>query len=101
MRGYGLAPMAVRPEQQRRGLGSALVRAGLARVQAAGAPFVLVIGHPAYYPRFGFVPASRHGVRCQWPDIPDEAVMLLVLDAGRAMPLAGEARYRPEFDAAV
>ncbi len=75
--------------------------AGLARVQAAGAPFVFVIGHPAYYPRFGFVPASRHGVRCQWPDIPDEAVMLLVLDAGRAMPLAGEARYRPEFDAAV
>lgn len=101
VRGYGLAPMAVRPEQQRRGLGSALVRAGLARVQAAGAPFVLVIGHPAYYPRFGFVPASRHGVRCQWPDIPDEAVMLLVLDAGRAMPLAGEARYRREFDAAV
>ena len=47
------------------------------------------------------MPASRHGVRCQWPDIPDEAVMLLVLAAGRAMPLAGEARYRQEFDAAV
>jgi putative acetyltransferase len=101
VRGYGLAPMAVRPGLQRRGIGSGLVRAGLARVRASGAPFVIVIGHPAYYPRFGFVPASRFGVRCQWPGIPDEAVMLVVLDAGRGASLAGEARYRPEFDAAV
>ena len=100
VRGYGLAPLAVRPDLQRRGLGSALVQAGLARVREAGAPFVLVIGHPTYYPRFGFGPASRHGVRCQWPDIPDEAVMLLVLDAGGSLALAGEARYRAEFDAA-
>ena len=90
----------MRPDLQRRGFGSALVRAGLARVEEAGAPFVAVIGHPAYYPRFGFVPASRHGVRCQWPDFGDESVMLLVLAAGRAMPLAGEARYRQEFDVA-
>jgi putative acetyltransferase len=101
VRGYGLAPMAVRPALQRRGIGSSLVHAGLARVRAAGAPFVMVIGHPGYYPRFGFVPASRFGVRCQWPEIPDEAVMLAVLDTGRAASLAGEARYRSEFDASV
>lgn len=101
VRGYGLAPMAVRPALQRRGLGSSLVHAGLDRVRAAGAPFVIVIGHPDYYPRFGFVPASRFGVRCQWPGIPDEAVMLNVLDTGCSASLSGEARYRPEFDAAV
>lgn len=101
VRGYGLAPMAVVPVLQRRGIGSGLVRAGVARVRDTGAPFVIVIGHPSYYPRFGFVPASRYGVRCQWPSIPDEAVMLLVLDHTRAGSLAGEARYRPEFDAAV
>ena len=70
VRGYGLAPMAVRPDRQRRGIGSRLVHAGLARLREAGAPFVIVIGHPGYYPRFGFTPASRHGRRCQWPDIP-------------------------------
>jgi len=100
LRGYGLAPMAVRPDLQRRGIGSQLVRAGLSRLRASGAPFVIVIGHPAYYPRFGFSRASRYGVRCQWPGIPDDAVMLLVLDPERT-PFEGEARYRPEFDASV
>ena len=60
-----------------------------------------MIGHPEYYPRFGFERASRHGVRCQWPEVPDEAVMLLVLDSAAAQRLGGVARYRPEFDAAV
>jgi putative acetyltransferase len=101
VRGYGLAPMAVRPSLQRRGIGSGLVRAGLVRARAAGAPFVFVIGHPEYYPRFGFDRASRYGVRCQWPDVPDEATMIAVFEEGRAMALAGEARYRPEFDASV
>ena len=101
IRGYGLAPMAVRTAWQRRGIGSALIAEGTRRLRAAGAPFVLVIGHPDYYPRFGFERASRYGVRCQWPEIPDEAVMLLVLDATAAPRLAGLARYRPEFDAAT
>jgi putative acetyltransferase len=101
LRGYGLAPMAVRTAWQRRGLGSALVAEGVARLRAAGAPFVLVIGHANYYPRFGFERASRHGVRCQWPEVADEAVMLLVLDPAAAPRLAGVARYRPEFDAAI
>jgi putative acetyltransferase len=99
--GYGLAPMAVLPASQRSGVGSALVRAGLERLRASGCPFVIVIGHPEYYPRFGFVRASAHGVRCQWESIPDEAVMLLVLQPSPAGGLGGLAKYRPEFDEAV
>ena len=66
-------PMAVTPEQQRRGVGAALIDAGLARLRAAGCPFVVVLGHHEYYTRFGFVPASRYGMRCEW-DVPDEVV---------------------------
>lgn len=101
LRGYGLAPMAVRAAWQRRGIGSALIAEGTKRLREGGAPFVFVIGHPEYYPRFGFERASRHGVRCQWPEVPDEAVMLLVLDPAAAPRLGGVARYRPEFDASV
>jgi putative acetyltransferase len=99
VRGYGLAPMAVRPGWQRRGIGSALITEGTRRLREAGASYVIVLGHPEYYPRFGFERASQHGVRCQWPGVADEAFMLLVLDAAVAPRLAGVARYRPEFDA--
>jgi putative acetyltransferase len=99
--GYGLAPMAVLPEFQRQGIGASLIRAGLERLRESGCPFVIVVGHPEYYPRFGFVRASAHGVRCQWEGIPDDAVMLLVLQPAIAARLAGIAKYRPEFDDAV
>ena len=64
--GMGLAPMAVLPAHQRRGIGSQLVAQGLATLRAADCAYVIVLGHPEYYPRFGFVPASRFGVRCIW-----------------------------------
>jgi putative acetyltransferase len=57
-----------------------------------------VVGHPEYYPRFGFVPASRHNIRCQW-EVPDEAFMVLVLDQPRLHGTSGVARYRDEFAA--
>lgn len=101
IQGYGLAPMAVRTGWQGQGIGSALVSEGTKRLRDAGVPFVIVLGHPNYYPRFGFEPASRYGVRCQWPDVPDDAFMLLVLEPARASSLVGLARYRPEFDASV
>ena len=92
--GLGLGPMAVTPDHQRRGIGAALIEAALARLRAAGFPFVVVLGHHEYYTRFGFVPASRYGLRCEW-DVPDEAFMVHVIDpAGTA---AGMIRYRPEF----
>lgn len=94
--GAGLAPMAVHPEYQRQGIGSALVEAGTARLRDRGCPFIVVLGHADFYPRFGFRPASRCGVTCEW-DVPDEVFMLLVLDASKMQDVRGLARYRPEF----
>jgi putative acetyltransferase len=88
--------MAVLPGLQRQGIGSRLVAEGIAALRARGCPFVIVLGHPAYYPRFGFEPASRYGVRAQWA-VPDEAFMLLPLDRSRLTGIAGLARYRDEF----
>jgi putative acetyltransferase len=77
----GLAPMAVAPEHQGRGVGSALVRAGLQRCREMGVGAVVVLGHPGYYPRFGFVPASRFGLHSEY-DVPDEVFMALELQPG-------------------
>jgi putative acetyltransferase len=96
--GMGLAPMAVRPDRQRQGIGSALVRRGVEILRSRGCPFVVVVGHPPYYPRFGFEPASTHFLRSQWDGIPDDAFMVLVLDPAAMTGVAGVARYRPEFD---
>lgn len=93
--GAGLGPMAVLPEFQRKGIGSKLVAEGINRLRQSGCPFIVVLGHPNYYPRFGFVPASRYGVRCQWA-VPDEAFMVLPLTSKRSI-ITGLATYRDEF----
>ena len=77
----GLAPMAVAPAYQHQGIGSALVRAGLERCKAMACSAVVVLGHPEYYPRFGFSPASRFGLRCEY-NVPDEAFMAMELEPG-------------------
>jgi putative acetyltransferase len=100
VRGFGLAPMAVRPVHQRRGIGSALVQEGLDRMKRQGCPYVIVLGHPGYYPRFGFQVASSLGIRCPW-EVPDEAFMILAINRRVMAGVRGLARYRPEFDAAL
>ena len=90
----GLAPMAVRPDRQGGGIGSALVRRGLEYCLELGYRGVVVLGHPAFYPRFGFAPASRYGISCIY-DAPDEAFMALSL--GDAVLPRGRALYQPEF----
>ena len=75
-----LAPMAVSNVLQHQGIGSSLVRAGLEKCRLKGADAVVVLGHPEYYPRFGFTSASKAQLRCPWP-APDEAFMLLPLQA--------------------
>ena len=92
----GLAPMAVRPDRQRSGVGAALVEAGLDACRADGAAAVVVLGHPDYYPRFGFRPASAFGLACEY-DVPDEAFMALELVDGGLDGVDGLARYHPAF----
>ena len=98
--GAGLGPMAVLPNHQRRGIGSQLITAGNQHLKDSGCPFIVVLGHPDYYPRFGFTPASTHGIKCEW-DVPDDAFMLLILDESKMHAISGLAKYRPEFSAAV
>lgn len=93
--GAGLAPMAVVPGRQRSGIGGLLIREGVQRLRARGEPFCVVLGHPAYYPRFGFQRASAFGVRWEHA-APDEAFMALELVPGALV--AGVVRYRPELD---
>ena len=72
----GLAPMAVVPTYQRQGIGSALVRAGLEKCARLGFGAVVVLGHPTYYPRSGFVPSTRWNIRCEY-EAPPEAFMAI------------------------
>lgn len=93
----GLAPMAVRPDRQRCGIGTALVEAGLAACLRLGTDAVVVLGHPRYYPRFGFMPASRFRLRCAW-DVPDDVFMALELRAGCLDEAGGQVEYHTAFN---
>jgi putative acetyltransferase len=92
--------MAVLPEYQRQGTGSELVRAGIEELASRRCPFVIVLGHPEYYPRFGFGRASRYGIKSEW-EVPDEAFMILILDEALMRGVSGLARYRPELGSSV
>ena len=94
--GVALGPMAVVPEYQRQGIGAKLIEAGNRKIKDAGYPFIIVAGHPAYYPRFGFRPASEYGIKCEW-DVPDDAFMVLILDPPKMQGVSGLAKYRHEF----
>jgi putative acetyltransferase len=92
--------MAVLLEFQRQGIGSLLIRTGISMLRDRNCPFIIVLGHPDYYPRFGFERASLHGIRCQW-EVPDVAFMILILDQGTMSGVSGVGRYRWEFDEAM
>jgi putative acetyltransferase len=92
----GLAPMAVKPEYQRKGIGTALVRAGLEQCKEIGVGAVVVLGHPGYYPRFGFLPASRFGISCEY-EAPEEAFMVMELEPGALRGVSGTVKYHAVF----
>jgi len=98
--GAGLGPMAVRPAYQRRGIGSKLIEFGTARLREEGCPFIVVLGHADYYPRFGFRPASEYGLKCEWI-VPHNAFMVLVLDEAMIRDVSGLVEYRAEFSSVV
>ncbi|MGW7255183.1 GNAT family N-acetyltransferase [Streptomyces sp. NPDC054834] len=90
-----LGPVAVRPEKQNTGAGTAAVRAAVTAAKDLGEHYVVVLGHPSYNPRFGFTRASTHGIGLTI-DVPDEALMALTLDAGHGLP-SGTVRYAAPF----
>ncbi|MQY08826.1 GNAT family N-acetyltransferase [Actinomadura macrotermitis] len=90
-----LAPVSVLPAYQRGGVGGTVVEAALAAARARGERLVVVLGHPEYYPRFGFVRASSLGIGVSF-DVPDEALMALVLDGSGPVP-SGIVRYPAPF----
>lgn len=92
----GLAPMAVLPGYQNQGIGSELVRRGLKECDRQGHDIVFVLGHPNYYPRFGFSPAKAKGMGCEYP-VPDEVFMVVELKPGALNGRTGLVKYRPEF----
>lgn len=92
----GMGPMAVLPAHQGNGVGSKLVEAGLGACGEAGYPLVVVLGHPEFYPRFGFAPARPHGIAWEIK-VPDEAFMVRELEPGALARISGTVKYRPEF----
>lgn len=92
----GLAPMSVLPEFQNQGVGSRLVDEGLKECRELGHSVVVVLGHPNYYPRFGFIPAHLKGLRSEY-DVPDDTFMVLELNENALRGRSGLVRYHPEF----
>ncbi len=95
--GMGLGPMATLPDYQHQGIGAGLINTGLGMLSKKGCPFVVVLGHPTYYPRFGFEPASIFGIGCEW-EVPDEVFMIQVFNKKLLTNIKGTALYREEFN---
>ncbi|HFQ92843.1 MAG TPA: N-acetyltransferase [Anaerolineae bacterium] len=92
-----LGPVGVLPEWQKQGVGAALIEAGLQACGEAGHKTVFVLGHSDYYPRFGFEPTRPYGIACEY-DVPNEAFMVVELEAGALANVTGIVHYRPEFN---
>jgi putative acetyltransferase len=92
-----LAPLAVRPDWQNKGVGSGLVRRGLDMAKSLGHASAIVLGHPNYYPRFGFEPARKWGIWCPFP-VSDEAFMGIELQADALKGVSGLVVYDRAFN---
>ncbi len=91
-----LAPMAVTPAFQRKGIGSELIKKGMSKAKELGFDSIIVVGHKEYYPRFGFEKASRWNIKCPF-EVPDEAFMAVELTEIALEEKAGTVRYPDEF----
>ena len=95
-----LAPMSVEPDMQMKGIGKKLIEKGLAECRRLGHRIVIVIGHPDYYPRFGFRPARESGFEVPF-DVPDEAFMVIALDGDALDGQGGMVEFSPPFDGLI
>ncbi|MBC7005751.1 N-acetyltransferase [Photobacterium sp. BZF1] len=94
----GLAPMAIKPEYQRQGIGQAMLEEAKQTLAELGYPVIVVLGHPEYYPKAGFAPAAAQGIQCPWP-VPEEAFMVLEVVPGAIDGKTGMISYCEEFNA--
>lgn len=92
----GLAPMAVLPRCQNKGVGTGLVEEGLKYCRKAGYKAVVVLGHPEYYPKFGFVPAINYGIKSEW-EVPAEVFMVKELEEFALKGISGTVKYHRAF----
>lgn len=91
-----LAPMAVLPDCQKQGIGSFLIKEGLRKCKKLGYKAIILVGHPDYYPRFGFTPAKEKGLKLPFP-APDEAFMVYEIIPDSLKDIEGTIEYPPEF----
>lgn len=91
-----LAPVSVIPEYQGKGIGSKLINIALESARRLGYKSVIVLGHDKYYPKFGFVPASKYEIKAPF-DVPDEAFMVKELNDGSLIGVSGIVEYAKEF----
>ncbi len=93
----GLAPMAVLPEWQRKGIGSLLVEEGLKKCKEGGYEAVVLVGHPEYYPRFGFFSAAHYGIKSEY-DLPADVFMVKELEKDALKGITGTIKYHGIFN---
>jgi len=92
----GLAPMAVAKYHRQQGIGSQLIKIGLERCVTQGYDAVVVLGHPDYYPKFGFTPSEKYGIKSEY-DVPDDVFMILELKKGALNKKQGTIKYHEAF----
>ncbi len=92
----GLGPMAVLPEYQNKGVGSRLVVKGIEKCKDMGYDAIIVLGHPTFYPRFGFIPSVRFGIASEYK-VPEDVFMVLELVNGSLSGVNGIVKYDEVF----
>lgn len=96
--GMGLAPLSVATSYRNSGIGTSLVEAGLNRLVKNDCPFAVVLGHPDYYPRFGFQPAHKSGISHGFANVPQEVFFIITLTASAVQSTpTGSAFYNNKF----